>query len=603
MSPDGPRRPLSPISIWRPAEVDGEPAFVRPEPGPFGDHWAARRVIPRRCRRQKRLCLLGESTAAGYLLAPHLTPAGALQTRLGRRWDVVDLARTNERLGTLVDTAEAALQLQPDLLVVFTGNNWNLLETPEWSPYLPSTAARRRYGAALGKAGLLGPAQGAARQLRRLVTEACQRLAALAVPVLVVVPEVNLADWQTPQPVGWLAADGVGRWYGLLAEAQAALAGDEHDRALRSTLALLDLDGGSCPTGFRLLSRIARVRGEVEDARTSAQAEVDTCRYATMALLAAPQAGATVQQMLREAAGRHGFGLVDLPRVFAGHERLPGRRWFYDYCHLTPEGIDLAMSAVAGGIEDEVEPGELRLSSRARAAAELGAAVHGVHRGARGEIVRHWCARALESSPDSAGAMLDLVQARAAPVPAVLTPAQLAGPWLTPQQGWRWSGFDAEVVVAVGHALGRRRIAPLLGPPRLEPWSPLDRFYPDAMEQDGVQPPAYLRSPWPWSAYCLVAEGPVEIEIVARLPSTTAAGRVTVDYQGSPVGGFALDAGWQTHRLEIPARPGLGQVVLHWPLPAGPGERHLERTIRRLERGMEADVHPVFGEVFSARIL
>ena len=120
-------------------------------------------AVPVAGRREKRLCLLGESTAAGYLLAPDLTPAKVLRRRLGDRWDVVDLARTNERLESLVDTAEAALQLDPDRLVVFTGNNWNLLETPGWSPHLPSTEARRRYGAALAKGGLLGPAQGAAQ--------------------------------------------------------------------------------------------------------------------------------------------------------------------------------------------------------------------------------------------------------------------------------------------------------------------------------------------------------------------------------------------------------------------------------------------------------
>ena len=149
-------RPRRPISIWQPETRDGEAVFVRPEPGPFSDHYSARRVIPARCPRRRRLCLLGESTAAGYLLAPHLTPAVVLERRLGDGWEVVDLARTNERLASLADTAEAALQLTPDRFVVFAGNNWNLLETPEWSPYLPSTVARREIAERLRRATVEG---------------------------------------------------------------------------------------------------------------------------------------------------------------------------------------------------------------------------------------------------------------------------------------------------------------------------------------------------------------------------------------------------------------------------------------------------------------
>src|SRR5690349_6737480 len=34
-----------PISIWQPTEIDGGRAFVRPDPGPFGDHYAIRKVL------------------------------------------------------------------------------------------------------------------------------------------------------------------------------------------------------------------------------------------------------------------------------------------------------------------------------------------------------------------------------------------------------------------------------------------------------------------------------------------------------------------------------------------------------------------------------
>src|SRR3954452_25139562 len=109
-----------PISIWLPREKDGEQVFERPDPGPLGDHYATRKVIPAKQARQ-RICFFGESAAAGYLYAPHLTPARVLEDHLRHlagpgAFEVVDLARTNEPLQPLVATVEAAMQLAPDLL-------------------------------------------------------------------------------------------------------------------------------------------------------------------------------------------------------------------------------------------------------------------------------------------------------------------------------------------------------------------------------------------------------------------------------------------------------------------------------------------------------
>ena len=106
--------------------------------------------------------LFGESAAAGYLYAPHLTPARVLESQLENlggegAFEVIDLARVNECLGPLVDTVSSSLQINPDLLVIFAGNNWNLLETPEVSPYAPSVTARQGYATALRSAGLAGP--------------------------------------------------------------------------------------------------------------------------------------------------------------------------------------------------------------------------------------------------------------------------------------------------------------------------------------------------------------------------------------------------------------------------------------------------------------
>ncbi len=179
-APSGPQ----PISIWQPDRDDGELVFVRPEPLPLGDHYATRRRLrARKDASTRRVAFFGESVAAGYLYAPHLTPAEILETQLrgvDAGYEVVDLARTNETLAGLATTVESSLQLDPDALVIFAGNNWNLLETPEVSPYVPSVTARQRYGQALADDGLAGPAQLATHRLREKARGCLETVARLA---------------------------------------------------------------------------------------------------------------------------------------------------------------------------------------------------------------------------------------------------------------------------------------------------------------------------------------------------------------------------------------------------------------------------------------
>ena len=99
----------------------------------MGDHYATRQTLPaRKTPGTRRICFFGESVAAGYLYAPHLTPAMVLEEQLRQTsdthaYEVIDLARTNETLDGLLTTVRRSLQLNPDVLVLFVGNNWTLL--------------------------------------------------------------------------------------------------------------------------------------------------------------------------------------------------------------------------------------------------------------------------------------------------------------------------------------------------------------------------------------------------------------------------------------------------------------------------------------------
>ena len=435
---------------------------------------------------------------------------------------------------------------------------------------------------------------------------------------------------------------------------------------------MVALDGGTGPTPFRLLAAAhqaaaraaaaagatAVATGHLEAARDAAISEIDATHYPLLAFLAAPQADSAARRVLAAAARRHGFAAVDLREVFATAtgSPLPGRRLFLDYCHLTAEGIHLAMAAVAGELLRQAgapaaERGWRRLAAElpppwtgvpphraaaAEATARLGAAVHTAHRhlpvGDRRELLDHWCAAALDRDPDgAAAAMLDLADARTAPAPALLTAAQgrnLGRPApLLLQHGWRWPHLDGELLAAMRRSLeargraeaaevsalvtGRRALPPagieLVHPP-FHLAHPVARPLPQAVAPEGLGGAATLRALWPRTSFDLVlpATRRLRLTLTARLPEAAGEGPVAVCLDGRRVAGFRAGRGWRRVRLELPVAAGgasppplVRRLSLHWPPPADGGSRPLERALGDLRDGREGELHAVFGELFS----
>lgn len=653
------------ISIWQPEEREGVLTFVRPRPLALGDHYAIRRTIPAEKEENcQRICFFGESVAAGYLYAPHLTPAQVLADQLhavsgGKPFEVIDLARTNETLASLADTIEAALQLSPDQLVIFTGNNWNLLETPEFSPYYPSIAGRQQYAAAFREGGIMGPVEAAARQRLEKAGRYLDRIAeigrAAAIPVILVVPEVNLADWETRQPVMWLPGDRTAQWHALLQQAQLLIQKEQWEAAFSCADQMLELDQGSCPTTFRLLAHVHMAMGHTDQARLACLAEVNSSHYATLCFLSAPQATSMDKEVLRRAGRFHQLSVVDLPAIFAqfSENGLPGRELFLDYCHLTAKGMKVAMTAVAVAVLRHAlgEGQDLNwrdlvtrlpdpaLAAEVEATTYLGAAVHTAHRllpVTKGdEVVAHWLKVALATSPGIQMAMQDLATARSAPAPAVLTAAQQRNfnsrYRLLHQHGWRSEqadlalletmiqvagDYDPLVAQTIQQALAADRALTqegleLVYPPRYL-WAPLARFFPEVMSLADVTERGTHRSPWPVTEFGFVTERArtARLWISARLPAIDGqnrgrAGPLEVILNGRRLATAKVDEKWRQIALNVPQmalRAGINRLSLSWPTLPPLGDEAREAALSRLEFGREADLHPVFGELFSVRV-
>ena len=87
------------IGIWQPTRKNGKWVFLRQNQLDPEGLWSGRlpELSPDKEAGCKRICFLGESAAAGYFYAPHMTPAKALERKLSSNssideFEIIDLA-------------------------------------------------------------------------------------------------------------------------------------------------------------------------------------------------------------------------------------------------------------------------------------------------------------------------------------------------------------------------------------------------------------------------------------------------------------------------------------------------------------------------------
>ena len=650
-----------PILDWQPVGDGDALCFERA---------AFSRCKPRRIARKRpgvlRVCLFGESLAAGFPLAPAFTPAIALEEMLKaalqgqREVEVIDLALPNMGPSEQLRVCEAAAQLQPDVCVFLTGNNWyyGLAVEPTASP-----EARLRYAALIdnrgaeaalaidnrgAEAALAIEAQGvsalAATFRERLAARAQVMVKALVetaraagAAVVLAIPPCN-HEWERLNPPPLLGAGRSAAWFSYFHAAQQAQCDADHESVIAAAqqMARLEGDPGVSGTPQRLIARARRAQGRLQEARDAAMGAIDVCNWQnhTWAL---PQVPSYVAALLREAAAPLGYACVDVEQVFTAHSGSPlhGFRLFYDHCHLAVPGVQVAMAAVAGevlqalGLEHQSMQRLLRAAPAPSAIQAASAAFQAAHwlsqfypdlaAGDAGD-------RAFAALRESAGldplllrVMRDHVRLRSlacAPELSALLPqaarvpgvaAALRSPRLNPVfleallQILGDHGAMAEVIASYDE-----RLTPGidLTQPRFGEWlwerTPI--AWHDPHERQGA--PLY-RALWPESrfAFLCAAQEDLRLDLIWRSRSQ---GPVQVHLNGAPLAGCAQSgAGWQRARIaagRAHLRRGLNRVSLRWPALALDEDAALQEAVKRLRCGADADLFPLFGEVFSLRV-
>lgn len=587
-------------------------------------HWADVQTIPPKGER-KRVVLLGESVARGFLYDPDFNPAKALEAALlatlGQPVEVVDLAKVNLQGPQLMELVGMAPALQPDVLVIFAGNNWAQFDTPD--RHLDATILREQ-GALGFKAQREQRLAAFLNMLRRPLAELSARL-----PIVLVIPEINLADWRLDANADapWLPAGHNQRWLECRAAALSALEARRLDEAAALAREMVELDGGTAASGWSILADCARIQGDLAAARKLLERARDARLWDFT--LQTPRTNSFIQQALRGCALPGRVAVVDLPACFAAWQdgELPGRGLFLDYCHLTSEGIRVAMAATARELTSLLDAGRSlpeigdlvndipAPSPHIEATAHFAGALHSSDWGQSSSFISYLCHEAARQSPEVRQAMRVYleVQVRRAPTWACKASESLSA-FTTPSVQRYIVGipklFHPVLLPAIAEALEENGMPCLAFLDDLRkqersladrPFDLLDPYHRSSLsDPDWREWPAPFRRVYsPTSRYPWVCLEPREVAFELNCRSG-GSGECQVRINGTCVTRFPLTAEWSTFRFSAPenlVQSGVNWLEIDWPTELPGGDEEIDYIAREHEHGRIVPLLPVFAEV------
>jgi hypothetical protein len=584
--------------------------------------------------------LIGESVARGHLYDPHFTPSLALQKMMDAACrtgevEVVDLGRTDLVHDQLQELIPQALHLEPDALVIFAGNNWYPLVKASEAQLLDMSYAYRATGSWRGvrnscESFLIANTRKTLRLLEQVTRES-------RIPVVVVLPEFNLADWRTEcisPPL--LTSEETEEWLRAKDEAEQLLSGNDWEKAEPLGERLVQLDQGTTTAGPNILAEVSQKRGDHEAARTFLEMARDA--MVCWPIRETPRCYSVIQQTMRAEAAAHGVHLIDLPREFSKvlNGELADRRLFLDYCHLSLEGIRMSMALTAETLlpllkypaqsSKDLAQVDLNVAANVNAVAHLLAAVYNGNWGQRIDLVRHHIRTALEFDRGIAHMMQLFLDLHIRRVPSSVSrsfeqigelPNMAAIIGFYSDYG-RDKFLNTRLVTEIGAALEEIGIPTRSHIERLiikehdiknrtvnlastfYSTSSYSRFLVDLR-------PEFYKATARNTTFLLVCDKPepLNFSLTMKVPNVSTNQTISLRLNGSPVAEIAATDSWTTSTCSAPAallHPGLNQVEISWPMPVWSNEKQKEHVADCLEAGELIDIIPMFGLIHTFRV-
>ena len=411
------------VGIWKCELINGEKYFIKDNSLAHEfQFWADTQKIPPKGEKF-RIAFLGESVARGYLFSPYFTPAKYLQALLDdntemQKFEVIDLARTSIHINELAELCKSSMVLDPDVIVIFAGNNW------KYSLYPLSDEETQKVIAVSEKNDRF-------EQIKRILEDKYFRMIdnfmdsikvisnKCNIPVVFVIPEFNLKDWKSivdDRILFWPNGE-TEKWLKLKEELEKALQLKDFKNVERISNELIKVNLAN-PLAFELLSECKIEQGLVEEARHWLESARDTSIFRRVF---PPVCISLIREVILNKAPQYGFKVVDLPQAFKEHLMggIPGNDLFIDYCHLNVEGIQIAMKYLAKCLlsiqkGDDITIGDIRNSnmlpdSKVIADAHFLAAIHCAHICDQPyDMIYYHCLKAVQYSKDIMHNFIDM---------------------------------------------------------------------------------------------------------------------------------------------------------------------------------------------------
>ena len=632
------------IGIWERKIENGKTCFVRRMDMMHDwQQWANVGRIEAKGEKP-RVVLIGESVARGYLYDPMFSSSIALQMILDGEFgkgevEVIDLARSNLSY-EVKELALSAIQLEPDIVIIFAGNNWWSVSFPlpneiasidEGQPTTGISEAKRLCEAQIGK------------NVKQVVSEIASEYEERGIPLVWIIPEYNLADWRDANTnAPHLDGDLNREWLALRFEAESAMRDRDFDRAEQLAARMVEIDEGVCVTGFYILAECRQHAGDLDAARKYLELARDAPVWDTLRALA-PRPYSYNQKLLREELPRHNCQVIDVPALFKEYlnGEIPGRRLLIDYCHLTTEGVQVVMGAAASCVLRVLKGFDvpwraltgphIAPSREVEAEASFLAAIHNAHWYQPYDVVLHHCKRALSYSLHVADLMLAYIDLQTRNhTPMLMGEADerihaLSSP-LIHHYLFRSNGklLDRVLLGAMVEALAEVKIdaGELLDRLRREEHSVtrglvnlLDHYYCSSSKQSQEvtwmielgekRYPQYYKAYDTESRFIFVGEAgyPVELSLACRLPqSAKRDDMIGIEVNGRFQGEMVIGRNWTTWDIAVDGealRDGLNEIVVRWPIPEFEGSAALERIMLSMCEKKFPEFYPIFGEIHS----
>jgi len=624
------------VGIWRERIEDGAKWFVRERCEPLRLWADVERIPPKGVK--KRVVLFGESAARGYFYDPHFTFAAALRGSVDAAGladvEIVDLARTDSVLERVTDLMRQAVALEPDLFVVFAGNNWLLAhDPPNFS--MDAIASILREGG--GAANIRAHCEEVLRGLARTFIKTAARLSAeRGIQTIFVLPEFNLLDWhneksgQTP----FRSSEETTLWEAAQRAATDSFLTGNLQQAETMAYRMIVLDSGTTPCGYEILAQCALRRGSASEARSWLELARDAGLF--LPVMRSPRCHGVVQDVLRRETPADGIVLVDLPKVFEDYlsGNLPDRRLFLDYCHLTAEGLRVAAAAVAEQLLkvfekpprswSEISHFEPDIPPRVLAEALLQAAIHNAHFGQGPDIIEFQCREAIRLDPAVADMMLRFVDSSMRRAPSFICASMECVAANAADQGAAAlhlfnslpplrKTLNLELMQVLVSVLTpqvptlRERTERLLitefcvgnGPCDL-----LQRAHASTSleDWDWLNGTIFYRARQRRTVFKLVCcrKLPVVLQLTIRSVDCLSTEQLRVLSNERLVAALPVSDVWQTHQIDIPAdllNEGLNAILIEWPANQFTRQDRFRTIGRELELGLIPTVPVIYGQI------